>query len=78
MSNDVRTRVQEIFRDIFDDDDLVLTDELSQESLEHWDSLGHIRLVSALEESLGVSFTIDDIESMSSVRQILAVLAAKH
>lgn len=78
MSNNIRQRVQEVFRDIFDDESLLLTDELSRESLERWDSLGHIRLISALEESLGVSFTIDDIEAMTSVPQILAVLAAKR
>ena len=77
MSNDPRPQLQAVFREVFDDDTLQATDELSRETLESWDSLGHIRLISALEEALGLSFTLEEIEAMTSVPQILAVLAAK-
>ena len=77
MSNDTRTSLQNIFRDVFDDEQLQLRDELSPETLEAWDSLGHIRLISALEDELQLSFTLDEIEAMNSVANILAVLADK-
>ena len=77
MSNDTRTSLQNIFRDVFDDEQLQLRDELSPEMLEAWDSLGHIRLISALEDELQLSFTLDEIEAMNSVANILAVLAGK-
>ena len=77
MSNDIRTSLQNIFRDVFDDEQLQLRDELSPETLEAWDSLGHIRLISALEDELQLSFTLDEIEAMNSVANILAVLADK-
>jgi acyl carrier protein len=77
LSNDIRTKLQNIFREVFDDEQLQLTDATSRETLESWDSLGHIRLVSAMEEELGVSFTIEEIEHMTSVPQIMAALAAK-
>jgi acyl carrier protein len=78
LSNDTRAQLQGIFREVFDDEQLELTDETSRETLESWDSLGHIRLVSSMEESLGVSFTLEEIEQMTSVKQILATLAAKE
>ena len=77
VSTDTRNKLQTIFREVFDDDALQLADDTSRETLEAWDSLGHIRLVSAMEDGLGVSFTLDEIEAMASVPQILAVLAAK-
>lgn len=73
----MRTRLQAVFREIFDDEELQLSESHDRESIEAWDSLGHIRLVSAMEEAFGVSFTLDEIEAMNSVPQIAAVLATK-
>ena len=77
LSNDPRPQLQAVFQEVFDDDMLQATDELNRETLESWDSLGHIRLISAREEALGLSVTLEEIEAMTSVPQILAVLAAK-
>lgn len=77
MNNDIRTRLEAVFREVFDNDALQLTDAIDRESFEAWDSLGHIRLVSTIEESFGVAFTLDEIETMTSVPQILTLLAAK-
>ena len=77
MPNNTRDSLQNIFRDVFDDEQLQLRDELSPEMLPAWDSLGHIRLISALEDELQLSFTLDEIEAMTSVAKILAVLADK-
>lgn len=77
MNNDIRTRLEAVFREVFDNDALQLTDSIDRESFEAWDSLGHIRLVSTVEETFGVAFTLDEIETMTSVPQILALVAAK-
>jgi acyl carrier protein len=77
VNNDIRTRLEAVFREVFDNDALQLTDAIDRESFESWDSLGHIRLVSIIEETFGVAFTLDEIETMTSVPQIMALLAAK-
>lgn len=77
MTTDIRTRLEAVFREVFDNDGLQLDDGLDRESIEAWDSLGHIRLVSTIEETFGVSFTLDEIEGLTSVPQILASIAAK-
>lgn len=70
-------KIEGIFRDVFEQDGLLLSETVSKENLEAWDSLGHIRLVSAMEEEMGVTFTLDEIESMSSVGRVLAILESK-
>lgn len=70
-------KIEDTFREVFEQDGLQVNETISKENLEAWDSLGHIRLVSALEDGLGVTFTLDEIESMSSVGRILAVLESK-
>ena len=43
--DEVMLSVQEIFRDIFDDDEIIILDETNSDSIEDWDSLNHINLV---------------------------------
>lgn len=77
MHNDIRTKIENIFREVFDDDQLQLSDSLSSETVPTWDSLAHIRLVSALEDELSLTFTLEDIEAMTSVAKIFAVVESK-
>ena len=77
VTADLRPRLEAVFREVFDDDALQLTDTVDRESLEPWDSLGHIRLVSAIEEAFGITFTLEDIETMTSAPQILERIAAR-
>ena len=46
---EILNELQPIFHDVFDDEDLVITNESNAEQIEDWDSLSHIRLVVAIE-----------------------------
>jgi acyl carrier protein len=78
MTSNITQTLGPVFREVFDDgslpDDLAT---LSRDALESWDSLGHIRLITALEEAYSVTFTLDEIESMTSVPAIAEILSAK-
>jgi acyl carrier protein len=76
-NDDIRMTLQGIARDIFEDETLVITDASSKDDLKAWDSLGHIRLMTATEEAFGVSFTLDEIENVSSIGQIVALVSEK-
>ena len=52
--------------------------ESSPETLENWDSLRHIKLILAIEESLGVQFSEEDIVSIKNVQDLLARVEARH
>lgn len=73
----IRRTLEAVFREIFEDDTLVISDSLSSETVQQWNSLGHIRLVSEMEEVFSVTFTLEEIESMTSAARVLAVLRAK-
>lgn len=52
-----------------------VTDDLSYNAIAEWDSVGHMALIAALEETFGVMLDTDDIIDLSSVSQAKSILA---
>ena len=50
--------IQNIFRDIFDEDNLVIEDSTNSGEIEDWDSLNHINLISAIEKEYKIKFNL--------------------
>jgi acyl carrier protein len=70
-------RVRRVVADIFDLELEQVTESSSPETTEAWDSLQHLNLVLALEQSFGVAFTTEEINQMLSVGEIVNVLRKK-
>lgn len=77
-ADETRARLERVVRDVFDDPTLAVVDDLGPDALKAWDSLGHIRLITAVEESFDVSFTIEEIEGIRSIGQLLALIRGRH
>ena len=75
--NDILARVQDIFRDELDLDDLELTDETTADDVEEWDSLSHVQLVVALEKAFDVKFTSREILSWDNVGDLVDCIYKK-
>ena len=60
-------RLQEIFRDVFEDETIVLTEETTAADIEDWDSLMQITLTMEVEQAFDIKFTTDDIVKMKNV-----------
>ena len=59
------TRIKEVMAEVLDLDPSVIDDNFSRDEASSWDSLSHLRLVTALEEAFGVKLTMKDVEEMS-------------
>lgn len=70
-------RLQQVFREVFENNKLTLSDALSPETMPQWDSLAHVKLIMASEEEFGVKFSIEETVESTSVGQLKAVLASK-
>jgi acyl carrier protein len=70
-------RLQRVFRDVFNDDELSLTDQLSSETMKDWDSFAQVRLMIELQEEFGLQFTTEEAISATSVASIRSLLASK-
>ena len=53
---EILEKLNEVFHDVFDNNDIVVTEQTNANDIEEWDSLIHITLISAVEDELGVFF----------------------
>jgi acyl carrier protein len=69
--------VTDIFRDIFDEDDLVIQDSTNSDDIEDWDSLNHINLVSAIEKEFKIKFALGELEELKDVGSMIDLMIKK-
>ena len=67
----------EIFWDVFDDEDIELTDETTADDIEDWDSLEQINLVVACEKKFNVKFGMKEIQNLKNVGEMVDTILAK-
>lgn len=66
-----------IFHDIFDDDTLVLTPELTASDVPEWDSFNHINLIVAIEHRFKIKFQTAELEQLHSVGHLVSLIQTK-
>jgi acyl carrier protein len=74
---EVFEKINEVFRDVFEDDDITVTDATTAADIEDWDSLEHINLVNAIEQEFGVKFSMGEIVSMKNVGEMADLVISK-
>jgi acyl carrier protein len=70
-------RLEELFREVFNDDELVLTDETTAADISGWDSVAHINLMFSIEQTFGVQFTGNQLAEFKSIGELKKFLAVK-
>jgi len=66
-----------IFRDVLDDDTIVLTPGTQAADVQGWDSFAHINLIVAAEMKFGVKFITGEVESMKCAGDLVRLILAK-
>ena len=71
-------RLQDIFRDIFDEDTLVISDKTSPNDIEAWDSLNHILLLSTVQDEFKIIITLEEMQSKINVESLVKIILTKR
>ena len=74
---EIFNNVQDIFRDVFDEDTLNISDKSSSDDIEEWDSLNHINLVSAIEKEFNIKFSLSELISLKNVGAMIDLMILK-
>jgi acyl carrier protein len=75
--NDFETRVQNVFREVFDDQALNIHREMQAKDVVGWDSLNHITLIMTLEETFKVKFSTREVMGFQNVGEMIDCLRGK-
>ncbi len=73
-AKEIYERLNKVFRDVFDDDDITVKAETTANDIEDWDSLEHITLMSAVQKEFKVKFTMGEIASMKNVGEMVQII----
>lgn len=76
-STNIFPRLTTILRDVFEDDGLVATPELTADDVEEWDSLSHLRLIMTVQKAFGVKFSASEIGRLKNVGDLAQLIQAK-
>lgn len=71
---EVYERLNAVFADVFDDEELTVNDETTAADVDGWDSLMHITLIDAVEEEFDISFDMKTIVKLKNVGEMVDVI----
>jgi acyl carrier protein len=67
-------RLNEVFREVFDNEDLSVTPATTAKDIEGWDSLMHVTLVVNVEKAFGVRFSSSEVASLKNVGELIQLI----
>ena len=73
----IYARLAGIFEDVFDEDSIEITPELSAKDVDGWDSLMHVRLLLTVEKAFKIKFTTSEIGKLKNVGDLVALIQAR-
>ena len=73
----IYARLAEIFQDVFDEDSIEVTPELSAKDVDGWDSLTHIRLILTIEKAFKIKFSTSEIGKLENVGDLVTLIKVR-
>ena len=70
-------KLNEVFQDVFDDEDITVNDATVAADVDGWDSLEHINLIVAVERCFGIKFTMGQTTHLKNVGEMVDVIIEK-
>ena len=74
---EIITKLTGIFRKVFNNDLLVLTNNLTANDIDHWDSLSHMILITEIEKDFSIKFRLKDLNRMKNVGDMIDIISSK-
>ncbi len=75
--NEIVSKLTAVFHEIFNDNNIVLRNDMTAADVENWDSLTHMLMITKVEEVFGVKFKLKELNKLKKVGDIVEVIVAK-
>ena len=70
-------KLEEIFMDVFDLDEVDLFEDTTADDIDEWDSLEHINLIEAVEKEFGMKFKMGEVSTMKNVGEMVKIIKSR-
>ena len=74
---EIINKLTAIFRKVFNNDSLILTNELTANDVDNWDSLSHMILITEIENVFSIKFRLKDLNKMRNVGDMIDIIISK-
>lgn len=74
---EIAEKLTSIFREVFTDPNLVLTDELTANDVDNWGSLTHMTMMAEVEQTFGIAFKLKELKKLNSVGELIEAIKSK-
>ena len=77
MEKEVHERLTNVFKDVFDDENIVINKDTVASDIDGWDSLEHINLICAIEDEFNIKFSMGETVSLKNVGEMEEMIIKK-
>lgn len=74
---EIYVKLNNVFRDVFDDENIEVNDNTNSSDIEDWDSLEHINLIVAVEQEFCIKFNMKEVTGMENVGDMVNLILSK-
>ena len=74
---EIYERLNNVFRDVFDDDSITVCETTTSNDIADWDSLEHINLIVAVEQEFGIKFNMKEVTTMKNVGEMVDIIISR-
>ncbi|MBE6839978.1 MAG: acyl carrier protein [Ruminococcus sp.] len=75
--NMIIEKLTEVFRDVFDDESIVINENTTSSDIEEWDSIEHINLIGAVEDEFSLTFKMKEVSGMKNVGEMIDIICER-
>ena len=74
---ELNDRLNRIFREVFDDEDIVIREDMTADDIDGWDSLSHVNLIVAIEADFTIRFSQKELLTFKNVGDLIGCIRTK-
>lgn len=75
---DVFAKLTEVFRDVFDSDEIVLNEDTVSSDIQDWDSLEFVNIIVAVMETFKIKFSIEDLKKLKNIGELVTLILERQ
>ncbi len=77
VNEKILKELENIFRNVLEDENLMIHEDVKVSDIKGWDSLSHINIIDEIEKYFNVHFSIGEIVVLKTVGDIVKLIEAK-